>query len=173
MVSRLVAPFYLAVANDGEVTAHDVRLELTVPGPIQGIKVIDSYDYPSPPRKEYELYDLIHSSRATVNYDVYAELVGTVWIVKARAEKVQPKATHWFKAPFYLGSTVSQELELSLSIYADNLEKPHQQILKIRCEAEERKADLETILELERERYRSSPKFKRLLEEHGTGDKDS
>jgi hypothetical protein len=164
-VSRLVFPLHVAVGNAGSATAHDVRLELKVDKSAGNVIIMDSYRYPDIPRKEYNVFDLSPKvTNATTRYDVEVDDVGNFWIVEARAHKVQPKGIHWFRDPFYVGSLVSCNIPIAVTIFSDQLQIPKQKQLFVKVQSEQRKVDLEGIKQLERERILASPEYQRLIQ---------
>jgi hypothetical protein len=55
---------------------------------------------------------------------------------------------------------------VEISIFSDEMSTPKQQQLLVNVQTEQQKVDLERILELEGERFRSSPEFKRFMQMH-------
>jgi hypothetical protein len=165
-VSRLVSPLYVAVQNSGTATAHDVRLEMRIDKSDGNVVVMDSYEYPELPRRECNTVGLPTRTitQARVRYGVEVSDVGDSWVVEARADKVQPKATCWFGDPFYVGSLDSREVMIAITLFSDQLQIPSQQMLAVNVQAEYRRVDLEGILKLECERFRASPEFQRLMQ---------
>jgi hypothetical protein len=167
-VSRLVSPLYIAVGNSGSATAQDVRLEMKIDKAGENVVVIGPYEYPDVPKREYNSFYLPTRTavRAAVTYDFKVGDIGDLWVVEARGDKVQPKATYWFTDPFYVGSMKSCQVHVEISIFSDEMSTPKQQQLLVNVQTEQRKVDLEGILELEGERFRSSPEFKRFMQMH-------
>lgn len=166
---RLVTPVHIAIANSGNVTAHDVRIELLFPHQSYHFILMDACDFPTPPQKRHKPFWAPNSYVPPVNIanEVWIEKIGENSIVKAESAKVQPKATHWFQDPFYIGSTISQAIKIEVIVYADNLCEPQKQQLSLIFDVKEQFVSLEDVLGLERERYRSSPEYKRFLQERG------
>lgn len=164
-VSRLVSPLYIAVENTGSSTAQDVRLEMKIDKAGGNVVVIDTNEFPDVPKREYNTFVLSTPSLAMATMTCVVEVSDIVdyWVVEARADKVQPKASYWFSDPFYIGALLSCAVPIEISIFSDELSTPKQQKLLVNVQSEQRKVDLEGILELERERFRSSPEFKRFM----------
>ncbi|MBA7533709.1 hypothetical protein ES705_25952 [subsurface metagenome] len=170
--TKLVSPIHVAIENSGPSTAGDVRIEMKIDKAGGNVIVIDSYEYPEIPESEYKKFPFSPGimNKIPVNYDVIVSDIGDSWIVEARVDKVQPKATHWFQDPFYLGSYQNCEVIIDITIFCDNLNIPKSQQLTVTVKAEQRKANLEDIVKLERERFRSSPEYQRYIrtqEENG------
>lgn len=167
-VSRLVSPLSIVVCNSGVTTAQDVRIEMKISKKDKSIFVLDYYKYPSLPVRERNTFDLASQSvaRATIRCDVNVSSVGDFWIVEARADKVQPKAYYWFEFPFYLGGTQSCQVPIEITIYSDELSTPKQQELLVSVQSEQKSVDLEGVIELEKERFRSSEEFQKILRMH-------
>ena len=82
--------------------------------------------------------------------------------MEARSDKVQPKSTHWFISPFYIGADQSGDVNMEVTIFSDNLAEPEKQTLVVEMRSEHRSADLKEILKLEHERFRASPEWQKL-----------
>lgn len=168
--ARLVAPVHFAVSNSGGTTAHDIRLEITLPGANDGVTVIDSDDFPSVPRAETDLIGAVRVSYE--RQDVTARQMHEAWLIEARASKVQPQSTVWFRDPVFIGATSTRQMELQVAVFADNLTQPHRQTLQLTVEATHERATLERVLELEEDRFRSSPEHQEFLRDNGLSEDD-
>ncbi len=173
-VSKLVSPLYLAITNTSDYTAHDVRLEIKLPGESEEIVALDYYNYPEIPESEHRIWELETRGvgQLVSDSEITVRSIGGEWLVEAQIDKVQPKATHWIEDPFYLGAGKSQEIELDVSVFADNLPEPHRQKLHVRIEADKREVDLDGILKLETERLMSDPKYCRFVEQNEDSEKE-
>ena len=163
-ISRLVLPVHIAIENKGAVTAHDVRLEMKIDKSGGNIVVMDSYEYPDVPKAAYNSFDLTSismASAAPIKYDIEVNDIGDFWIIQARADKVQPKSIHWFKAPVYVGSLDTCNVVLDVTVFSDQLHTPKQQEMFVKIEVEYQKVDLEGVLRLEHERFLASPEYYR------------
>ena len=163
-IHRLVSPLFIAISNNSSVTAHDVRMEIHLPSPDDSVSVMDNHDYPNVPKSHSDSFYLatMHTSPTSKSYDLEASKIGDKWVIEGRADKVQAKATHWFQDPFFVGSFISQTIEVQITSFADNLEYPHRQSLTIQFKSRTREANLDIIFELESERYRSSQEYKNM-----------
>jgi hypothetical protein len=164
---RLMVPVYIAILNKGNVAAQDVRLEIAVANTAQNVLVMDKRQYPTVPKSEEDPLAHIRQYGRRPQYIFNAKMVGDKWILEARAEKVQPKGTQWFTEPFYIGTKVSQDIELMIDVFADNLQEPHRQKLVLNAESEERTVDLDAIRELEHQRVVATPEFKKFMKSRG------
>lgn len=166
-MARLVAPIFLAVKNSGTSTARDVRAELKFAIDENGPVLQDDAKFPEVPSTESMLLrprSFVEEMRA-LPPDVCVERYDRYWLVVARADKVQPKSTHWFRVPFFFGSKKSGSFNGEVTIYCDDLSEPVRDNLLAMVESETREVDLDGILELEHERFRNTPYFKRFLAE--------
>jgi hypothetical protein len=165
--SRLVSPFYFAVGNTGSTTAKDVRLEMKIDKVGKDVLVMDSYRFPRVPEREHSFDPSYLGLRSKAKTDyVKVRDIGDFWLMEARADKVQPQASHWFNDPFYIGSHQSHSIDVLISIFADELSTPKQQQLRVNVQSEHRKVSLEDIIRLEEERFAASPEYKRLMSMH-------
>lgn len=163
-ISRIVSPLFFAITNLSEITAHDVRLEIKISGK-EGVVAMDGYDFPNVPKSETGLWERTRFARSPLKFQVDVRKIGSEWVAQAQIDKVQPKSTYWFGDPLYLGALVSRDVELDILVFGDNLPEPHQQKLLVHIDAEKRKVDLDEILQLERERLKSDPRYSHLFEE--------
>lgn len=162
-LTRLVLPVYFAIENSGSATAQDVRIEMKIDKLEGDITVIDGYDYPKVPQSESSIMDIpIRSVEKT--FELTVNDIGNNWVVEGRVDKVQSKGWYWFRDPFYIGSSQTCKIILEILIFSDELSSPRQQQLTINIESERRKVDLKDILELEAERFKASPEFKRIIQ---------
>jgi hypothetical protein len=173
-ISKLVSPLYLAIQNSGTATAHDVRLELKIQKFSGLVVAMDSYDYPDVPRREYNTLDLSGriGPRNPITYDTEVSDIGDFWVVEAQTQKVQSKATCWFRDPFFVGSFASREVPMDITLFSDQLQVPVQQRLFVRIQTDSRTVDLDAVLELERERLRASPEYQRFIQKHKMKDEE-
>jgi Schlafen, AlbA_2 len=163
-------PLYLAVTNAGTATAHDLRIETVVRGADKGVSVMDENTFPDVPRARHDL--IFRVSNLPARYDTSVERVDNAWVIQARADKVQPTATVWFRDPFYVGATASQTLRLEVTVCADNLPAPHRQVLEVPVQSSSRTVDLDDILEMEHARVAATPGYKQFMRDQGFGESD-
>ncbi|RJQ86687.1 MAG: ATP-binding protein [Desulfobacteraceae bacterium] len=165
--ARLMEPVFLAVKNSGTSTAHDVRAELKFPIDENRPTLQEDASFPEVPSTEsvhLRPRNFLDEVRA-LPPDVSVNRYDRYWLVVARAEKVQPKSIHWFRVPFFFGSKKTGSFDIEVTIYCDDLSEPTRNRLSARVESETREIDLKGILELEHERFRNTPYFKRILAE--------
>ncbi len=164
-VTKLVTSLYIAVCNSGSSVAQDVRLEIKIDKAGGNVVAIDPYDYPELPNMGYDRLDFrpVISEKTFVS-EVAVNDIDDSWIIEARADKIQPKATYWFQDSFYLGSFESCEIPLNITIFCDDLSIPKSKQLNVSVLTKHKQASLEDILELERERFLSTPEGQRYLQ---------
>jgi len=150
-ISRMVSPLFLAINNLSEITAHDLRLEIKIPGESESVVAMDGYGFPDVPKGQTNLL-VNRFVGPPPQYEITVRKMGSKWLAQARINKVQPKSTFWIEAPLYLGALVSRDVELDIAVFGDNLPEPHHEKLIVRIEAEKRQVDLKGIVSLERER---------------------
>ena len=165
-ISKFVFPVHIAVHNTGAATADAVHAELKIAKMDGKVMVMDADKYPDVPKQEYNPLQI--QIRLPVLHDVNVSSVGDSWIIEAKADKIQAKATQWFRSPFYVGSIDNREVVIDAMLFADQLQNPTQQRLLVTVESGQKDIDLNGILELERERFRATPSFQRLLKEQKT-----
>jgi hypothetical protein len=129
---RLCQPVRLVVENTGKVAAKNVRVEMTVSNQSE-ITALKKSDFPSLPSRDRltKLASLrwspyIHRDPG----DVRIENISEMLIIKADFGDLQP-GRRVCSETFYIGSRISQEIVLSVFVYADNLTIPKEFTLKI------------------------------------------
>jgi hypothetical protein len=167
---RLVAPVHFAISNSGGTPVQDVRIEIRVPGALDGVTAIDDDEFPSVPKTQTDIISAVRLRTVHDRIDMTARQVGEDWLVEARATKVQPRSTVWFRDAVFIGAATSRQIELHVTVFADNLAQPHRQTLKLAVEAVHESVTLDRILELEKERFTSSAVHQAFLREHGFSD---
>lgn len=166
-VDRLLSPVHFAISNAGSTPAQDVRLEISVAGVADGIKVLDADEFPSVPQETFELINPVSLGRLRRRIDMTAREVGDRWLIEGVTTKVQPRATVWFEDPIYIGALKPGQCELHVTVFADNLTQPHTQTLTLTIDSEREVADLSRIITLEAERFQNSEGHRTFLREHG------
>ncbi len=164
-ITKLVSPLFIAVGNTGSLTAQDVRIEIKMDKANGAIKIVDPRRYPDTPKRQYNPLDF-HIHRGGDIFDIEISDVGNSWIIEARAEKVQPKAVQWFYSPIYLGATTNCTVNMEISVFSDELSIPKKQQLFVDVQSEQQKIDLKGIINIETERFRASPEYKKLMNRH-------
>ena len=165
-LDRLLSPIYIAAANTGGTTAHDIRLELVASGATDGVTVMDCNDFPSVPQKTFDLLrgPVVKAFRPP---DVTARRLQDRWLIQAKADKVQPESTVWFHDPIYVGADRTTQVVFDVTVFADNLATPHKQSLQLPVEASAETVTLNRIIQLEGERFEKSPAHQAFLRKHG------
>lgn len=110
------------VHNRSEFPAIDVRVEVSVERR-EGLWILDENDYPSPPSRgliDMSRSPLIHRPSPMISVATY----GTQWSLVARFGKIQPQAVTWSDDVFYIASAKPLKLQVTASLFADNLHKP-------------------------------------------------
>lgn len=163
-VNELLKPLFLAVRNRGRLTAHDVRIDITIPARGDVVRAVDDDDFPEAPAKEWSIVP-VHVTSAKRQIETVVQRVKDDWLIRGRIDKVQPDATVGLVDPFYLGATEPVRLDAAIVVYADNLPSPHRQSLSIQIDSVTETADLDRVEELESDRILATPYARRLLEQ--------
>ena len=156
-----------AIENSGSLVAHDVRLEIEIADPQKIIRSMDEYKFPCVPKRSYSSLGIINQvQNVGITHDLTVKRLPEIWFVKANVEKVQPKSIAWIDSSLFLGAVESVDISLKTTLFADNLSEPIQKEFKIKSEATHRKVSLDDIKEIEIERFKNSPEFKKFMEMH-------
>lgn len=131
-VRRLCQPVRLAVKNTGKVAARNVRVEMVASNPAETTALKES-DLPSRPSED--ILTLPAFSRGIQSNhqnpgDIAIESTSERLIIKADFGDLQPERRICSET-FYIGSKISQEILLSILVYADNLTVPKESTLNI------------------------------------------
>lgn len=163
----LLTTMDFAIENSGSLVAHDVRLEIEIADPQKIIRAMDEYKFPGVPKRSYSSLGIINQvQNVGITHDLTVKRLPEIWFVKANVEKVQPKSIAWIDSSLFLGAVESVDISLKTTLFADNLSEPIQKEFKIKSEATHRKVSLDDIKEIEIERFKNSPEFKKFMEIH-------
>lgn len=131
-VCRLCQPVRLAVENIGKVAARNVRVEMVASNPAE-ITALEESDLPSRPSKDRFTNPAFLRGIRSIHQDpgdIAIESTSERLIIKADFGDLQP-GRRICSETFYIGSKISQEILLSIFVYADNLTVPRESILNI------------------------------------------
>lgn len=129
---RLCKPVRLVVENTGKVAAKNVRVEMTALNQSE-ITALKESDIPSRPSRDKFTNPAFLRGIRSIHRDpgdVRIENTSETLIIKADFGDLQP-ARRICSETFYIGSRISQEIVLSVFVYADNLTSPKEFTLKI------------------------------------------
>lgn len=124
---RLFRPVRVLVRNVGRVAAQDVRCELRIPADID-IVVKDGTELPRAPKKKSYPWDidaLASINAASLNVPSAVEIDSDTdrYRIVIDCGDLQPGRPVWSEV-FYIGKAKSGDIELSGTIYANNLPEP-------------------------------------------------
>ena len=130
--SRLCQPVRLIVENTGKIAAKNVRVEMTAPNQSEITALEESALPPRPSKDRFANPAFLRGIRAIHSNpgDIRIENTPGRLIIKADFGDLQP-GRRVCSETFYVGSKISQEIVLSVFVYADNLTVPKESILKI------------------------------------------
>ncbi|HEV7390775.1 MAG TPA: ATP-binding protein [Burkholderiales bacterium] len=140
--ARFTKPVSIAITNTSTVTAHDVRITLTIPDPKRHVTI--TLDTPPSPH----LFVTKSTPTKPPKHQVTLDRTPSMWRITARLAKVQPHATQHLPELLYVGATRSTTLTLTATIYADNLPTPITTLLTIRVIGKQRTLTLQQALKL-------------------------
>jgi hypothetical protein len=120
--SQLTQPIGFYLINQSAVTAHDVRVEISMPNE-DSLVVLDEKRFPEKPlRSRFPL--ISQKTFASLNFDVVVKNAGDQRLIVASLGKIQPKAQVWSSSVFYVGSANDRKVDCEAVIFADNLSEP-------------------------------------------------
>jgi len=164
---KLLTPINFAIKNIGASVARDVRLEIKIKDDKNIIKALDENIMPSVPESSFFPHNFNYPELdKEIPCDLTVKKISDYFLVEASVEKVQPKNIAWLKSRLFLGAIQSNDFFLETSIYSDDLPNPIIKNLFIKIESESKSVDLEAILELEKERFKNSPKYLELIKKY-------
>lgn len=169
--NRLLTPINYAIKNSSSVVAKDVRVELKINDIENIIKALDEYQIPDVPKRGYSTFDPMNFQVQKISHDLTVQRISDYWLIKTGVEKVQPQSIEWIHSHLYIGAIKSVDFAIEASIYSDNLPEPTTKRLLIKIQSEMREVDLEGIKELEHERFKNSPEYKKILKMHAERNK--
>jgi hypothetical protein len=124
---RRFGSFELAIRNQGEQAAEDVRVVLTVGA--TGVELCDESDLPDYPRSDDDfiggfrfpgIAPLLNERRGLPSIGRQA----SHWEVVIEPGRIRPQETFWVPEPIFVSSAASGNAELKVSVYAANLSDP-------------------------------------------------
>jgi len=165
-LDRLFTPINFAIKNTGSSVANDVRVRIKIQDPKNIIKALDENDIPKIPKSSYSnLHNLNYKVQGIgTPHDPTVKRISNYWFIETGVEKVQPQSIAWIENCLYIGAMETIEFCIESSIFSDNLPEPTTKRLFIKINSEERDAPLDTIKELESDRFKKSDEYKKLLE---------
>lgn len=164
---KLLTPINFAIKNIGAAVARDVRLEIKIKDYNNIIKALDENIMPSVPESSFFPHGFTYPELdKEIPCDLTVKKIADYFLVEASVEKVQPKNIAWLKSRLFLGAIRSNEFFLETSIYSDDLPNPIIKNLSIKIESESKSVDLGAIQELEKERFKNSPKYLELIKKY-------
>lgn len=150
-VRRLFRPVRLVVKNTGQVSARNVRCELTLPTNV-GVDVMDSPDLPDAPKRRSSLTDSLAlkgikpAFRQTPG-DVTVDKNEERYRIEVECGDLQPGRRVWSDV-FHVGKGESGVLELPGHIFAENLPRPAEFTLAISARITNTPVSLKELLNL-------------------------
>jgi hypothetical protein len=93
------------------------------------------YDKDSKPQRPRAPFDIEITPRVPLNLRVKVQEFPGHWQIEVNAGKLQPSAESHVADPLYIGSPVTQDLEVVGRIFADNLPKPADVTFRFQIEA--------------------------------------
>jgi len=154
-VRRLVKEIRLVVINIGDVTATDVRLEVSVPVG-EGFGIVAESEIPDAPERHSSV--LLSPSmrnlhlRPRIRHSGYVEIEKNDHEIKVDIDcgNLQPGRKIWTDS-FHIGIGRSGTIELKGHIFAANLNKPQEFSLKINAEIKRTSMTVDELFALDRE----------------------
>ncbi len=135
----LVSRVHLHVRNHSEITAHDVRIEITIPHS-PGLIILD--EHPESPVERLGLASI--AARVGIHRvpsDIFLKKMESGYHIEVLAGKIQAGAAYWTDDFLYIGSSVAQVISPFVRIYSDELRQPMTQGLPIRIQIKKRVYD--------------------------------
>jgi len=132
------APLGLWVANNGSVTAHDMRVVITI-AKAEGLRILE--------RRKVQPRSRFNPLNLRLPGDFFVEQVTDCWELKLDVGKLQPKSQHFVPAVFYVDVDHAVETQVSVSVFADNLPEPIMFTTVLRVTVEEMDVTVEDIEE--------------------------
>jgi hypothetical protein len=144
----LLVPVGLYVRNIGEVVAQDVRAEISLPI-VDGLEVVEEQDHPRnrPSSNSF----IVNNHNFMISQNLTLTRTTEKLLFEANFGKIQPQAEAWLYDLFYISSDRLLEVEMSARIFADNLPRPIDTLLKIQVSPTEMEYDPKEWEHLEEE----------------------
>lgn len=162
--------YSIAVENEGDVVAQDVRVVLHIDDPTKNLIFLHEDDIPDEPQMSWSSYAHIQlpSLHPPPRPDIIVRYTGTAWHIECIMGKIQPKATTWTRDLLFIGAKQSGTYTLPAQLFADNLPTPLTTTIEATINATTETATMQTIytLSLERLRQTDPERYARIMNIH-------
>jgi len=137
-IMSIVNPIGFVIKNISANVAIDVRVAASGKTS-DNLIIFDESQMPEKPVFQRD-YLLIHHPISTlkINRDVFMDIHEDAWSFEVSFGKIQPRDTKWSEDVLYIGAMEPFQLNMTASIFADNLPEPLKVPLSIQIKTEKR-----------------------------------
>ena len=150
--------------NDSTKAISDIRVELVVEKSDNRFGFFKASKFPDFPESDFDMFGINRKIRPiaeqiaeTNRRSIEIQDLGNSYRIEIPFEKVQPKQTVFSLRTIFFFSNESAVVEAKVTIYADNVPIPINQVLEISCNVTNAEGKLENILELHETFIRNNP----------------
>lgn len=146
-------PLSFVLRNNSSQTITDVRVEFLATGELESFYFIRSHHLPKSPRSHYNQLDFIApplmDRLSNLNKrEIFIDELQSAYRIEIPFEKAQPQQDVFMFDEIYVVANESSEINVEITIYADNIPMPIKKCMKIICEVSEADGSLEAIEEI-------------------------
>lgn len=145
--------------NDSNKAISDIKVELILEKQEKKFGFFRASKFPDIPKSNYDMFNyaanmptLVQQLAKQKNKSIEIQDLGSSYRIEIPIEKAQPKQTVFISETIYLDSNDSFLAEAKVTIYADNISVPIEQVLKITCNVKKEDGGLDQIKEREKVR---------------------
>ena len=161
-VSNRSSELAFLLRNESNKAISDIRVELVIEKSGNRFTFFKASKFPDVPSSHYDLMGSALRVRPLAEQiaeknrkSIEIQDLGNRFRIEVPFEKVQPKQTVFATKTIYLSANDSFNVEAKVTIYADNIPIPIEQLLKITCDATSCNSNLNHIKELHKKYLQS------------------
>jgi hypothetical protein len=149
-------PISFCISNLSDVSATDIKIEMTVENKEDSINFVMEDELPEEPRASYDYLANLHNIKSLPEHmaemqnlpDIIIKSIGNTWHIDVLFHKVRAGQTVFTKDLIFFSSTKDGTVDFAYEIFADNLPSSIQGNLTIDVKVERWESSLEEIKEL-------------------------
>lgn len=154
-------PMSFCISNLSDVSATDIKIEMTVENKEGSIHFALENELPEEPRPSYNYLNNLHNMKTLPEHmaemqnkpDIIIKSIGNTWHIDVLFQKVRAGQTVFTKDLIFFSSTTGGTVDFAYKIFADNLPSCIQGNISIDVQVEKWESSLEEIKELRHQEF--------------------
>lgn len=141
----------LAVRNEGNAVARDVKVVITIKEPLENLIVLHEDDLPDKPSPDLLAVHPRLLRVPNVNPDIFIKTMPTSFVITCELAKIQAMDSVMSGDTLCIGAYRSRSVECSVEIFSDDLEAPINDTMHLDISVAEKPFDVSDFVESENE----------------------